>query len=77
VPAERLAPGGGRCPGRTRGQVLFQAADLNRAAGDAGIVLRVLTPQQDTLERIFLNLSGSTDAELSERRGEQRHGNGE
>jgi ABC-2 type transport system ATP-binding protein len=54
-----------------------QAADLNRAANEAGIVLRVLTPQQDTLEAIFLNLTGSTDAELSARRREQRQGNGE
>jgi ABC-2 type transport system ATP-binding protein len=51
-----------------------QAAELNRAANDAGVVLRVLTPQQDTLEKIFLDLTGSTDAELSERRSEQRHG---
>jgi ABC-2 type transport system ATP-binding protein len=54
-----------------------QAADLNRAANDAGFVLRVLTPRQDTLETIFLNLTGSSDAELSERRSEQRHGSGE
>jgi ABC-2 type transport system ATP-binding protein len=46
------------------GMPIDQAADLNRAANDAGLVLRVLTPQQDTLETIFLNLTGSTDAEL-------------
>jgi hypothetical protein len=53
-----------------------QAGDLNRAANDAGVVLRVLTPQKDTLEKVFLDLTGSTDAELSERRSEQRHGGG-
>jgi ABC-2 type transport system ATP-binding protein len=53
-----------------------QSADLNRAANDAGVVLRVLTPQKDTLEKVFLDLTGSSDAELSERRSEQRHGGG-
>jgi ABC-2 type transport system ATP-binding protein len=53
-----------------------QAGDLNRAANDAGVVLRVLTPQKDTLEKVFLDLTGSTDAELSERRSKQRHGGG-
>ena len=51
-----------------------QSADLNRAANDAGFVLRALAPQQATLETVFLDLTGSTDAELSERRSEQRHG---
>ena len=50
------------------------SADLNRAANDAGFVLRALAPQQATLETVFLDLTGSTDAELSERRSEQRHG---
>jgi ABC-2 type transport system ATP-binding protein len=53
-----------------------QAGDLNQAANDAGVVLRVLTPRKDTLEKVFLDLTGSTDAELSERRSEQRHGGG-
>lgn len=53
-----------------------QSADLNRAANDAGFVLRALAPQQATLETVFLDLTGSTDAELSERRSEQRHGGG-
>ena len=53
-----------------------QSADLNRAANDAGIVLRALAPQQATLETVFLDLTGSTDAELSEGRSEQRHGGG-
>jgi ABC-2 type transport system ATP-binding protein len=52
------------------------SADLNRAANDAGFVLRALAPQQATLETVFLDLTGSTDAELSERRSEQRHGGG-
>jgi ABC-2 type transport system ATP-binding protein len=58
------------------GMPVEQAADLNQAANDAGVVLRVLTPQKDTLEKVFLDLTGSTDAELSERRSEQRHGGG-
>ena len=53
-----------------------RSADLNRAAADAGFVLRVVTPQQDTLEQVFLDLTGATDAELSEGRSEQRHGQG-
>jgi hypothetical protein len=36
----------------------------------------VVTPRQDTLEQVFLDLTGATDAELSEGRGEQRHSGG-
>jgi ABC-2 type transport system ATP-binding protein len=53
-----------------------RSADLNRAAADAGFVLRVVTPQHDTLEQVFLDLTGATDAELSEGRSGQRHSGG-
>jgi ABC-2 type transport system ATP-binding protein len=53
-----------------------RSADLNRAAADAGVVLRVVSPRQDTLEQVFLDLTGATDAELSEGRSEQRHAGG-
>jgi ABC-2 type transport system ATP-binding protein len=58
------------------GMPVDRSADLNRAATDAGFVLRVVTPQQDTLETVFLDLTGVTDAELSEGRSEQRHSGG-
>ncbi len=50
-----------------------RSADLYRAASEAGLVLRMLNPQHDTLEAVFLDLTGSTDAELSEQRTAQRH----
>lgn len=53
-----------------------RSAELNRAAANAGFTLRVVTPQQGTLEQVFLDLTGATDAELSEGRSEQRHGQG-
>ena len=49
-----------------------RAADLDRAASGAGLALRMLYPQRDTLETVFLNLTGSSDAELAEQRGAQR-----
>ena len=49
-----------------------RAADLDRAASGAGLALRMLHPQRDTLETVFLNLTGSSDAELAEQRGAQR-----
>jgi ABC-2 type transport system ATP-binding protein len=49
-----------------------RAADLDRAASEAGFALRDLHPQRDTLETVFLNLTGSSDAELAKRRGAQR-----
>ena len=48
------------------------SADVGRAATEAGVTLRQLTPQQDNLEDIFLRLTGGTDAELAASRGEQR-----
>jgi ABC-2 type transport system ATP-binding protein len=50
-----------------------RSADLARAAGAAGLTLRMLNPEADTLETVFLRLTGATDAELSEQRRAQRH----
>jgi ABC-2 type transport system ATP-binding protein len=47
---------------------------LYRAAEAAGLTLRMLNPEADTLETIFLRLTGATDAELSELRRRQRQG---
>jgi ABC-2 type transport system ATP-binding protein len=53
-----------------------RSADLYRAAAEAGLVLRMLNPEHDTLEAVFLDLTGATDAELSEQRAAQRRGDG-
>ncbi len=54
-----------------------RAADVDRAAHQAGINLRQLTPRHDNLEDIFLRLTGGTDAELAADRGQQRHTTGD
>jgi ABC-2 type transport system ATP-binding protein len=51
-----------------------RSAELYRAADAAGLTLRMLNPESDTLETVFLRLTGATDAELSEQRRKQRHG---
>jgi ABC-2 type transport system ATP-binding protein len=51
-----------------------RSPELFRAAESAGLTLRMLNPESDTLETIFLRLTGATDAELSEQRRKQRHG---
>ena len=53
-----------------------RSAELYRAAEANGLTLRMLNPEADTLETIFLRLTGATDAELSEQRRRQREGNG-
>ena len=45
-----------------------RAADLNRAAAAAGITLRRLIVAQDTLEEIFLEMTGRVDGELADGR---------
>jgi ABC-2 type transport system ATP-binding protein len=50
-----------------------RSAELSRAATAAGLTLRMLNPEADTLETVFLRLTGATDAELSEQRRVQRH----
>ena len=49
-----------------------RSAELDRAASEAGFALRMLTPQRDTLETVFLNLTGGSDTELAEQRSAQR-----
>ena len=51
-----------------------RSPELFRAADSAGLTLRMLNPESDTLETIFLRLTGATDAELAEQRRKQRHG---
>ena len=61
-----------------RGQELLidmpaeRSADLDRAAGEAGLALRMLTPQRGTLETVYLDMTGASDDELAERRSAQR-----
>ena len=38
--------------------------------------LRLLKPEEDTLETVFLRLTGKADSELSEERRSQRQGDG-
>jgi ABC-2 type transport system ATP-binding protein len=51
-----------------------QSAELFRAAAVAGINLRMLKPEEDTLETVFLRLTGEADSEPSEDRRIQRQG---
>jgi ABC-2 type transport system ATP-binding protein len=51
-----------------------QSAELFRAAAVAGLNLRLLKPEEDTLETVFLRLTGKADSELSEERRIQRQG---
>jgi len=41
------------------------AAELNRAAARAGFTLRSLTAARQSLEELFLELTGSDDGELA------------
>jgi hypothetical protein len=36
-----------------------RSADVNRAAAEAGIVLRVLRPREASLEEVFLRMTGT------------------
>lgn len=47
------------------------AGAINRAAIEAGVVLRELTPRQESLEEVFLAMTGTTDGELSALRATQ------
>jgi len=44
------------------------SADINRAAAAAGVTLSSIVIVQDTLEDIFLEMTGTTDGELADRR---------
>jgi len=50
-----------------------RSPEVDRAANEAGLNLRQLTPRRDDLEDVFLKLTGSTDAELANSRSQQRH----
>jgi ABC-2 type transport system ATP-binding protein len=53
-----------------------RSPELFRAAAVAGLDLRLLRPEEDTLETVFLRLTGKADSELSEERRIQRQGDG-
>jgi ABC-2 type transport system ATP-binding protein len=53
-----------------------RSAEVGRVVVAAGLTLRMLNPEADTLETVFLRLTGATDAELSEQRRAQREGQG-
>lgn len=42
-----------------------QGADLNRAAARGGITLKAMTPVRGSLEQIFLQMTGSSDQDLT------------
>jgi ABC-2 type transport system ATP-binding protein len=50
-----------------------RSAELGRAISAAGLTLRMLNPEADSLETVFLRLTGATDAELAQQRRAQRH----
>lgn len=50
------------------------AAAINRAATAAGITLSRLEVNQDSLEQVFLDLTGQTDGELAAVRANRPHG---
>ncbi|MGS0687564.1 ATP-binding cassette domain-containing protein [Nakamurella sp. GG22] len=63
---------GGNASGAIRVQApVSQTAAVNRAATAAGVTLASLIPRQESLEDIFLRLTGGTDGELREARAEQ------
>ena len=64
-----VAPDGGSLRVRTDGA---RAADLNRAAAEGGITLRSLVVVQDSLEEIFLAMTGSDDRTLAADRADTR-----
>lgn len=45
-------------------------AQLNRAAADAGITLNAISFAQDSLEDIFLAMTGDSDADLAQDRAQ-------
>jgi ABC-2 type transport system ATP-binding protein len=51
-----------------------QTAAVNRAAAGGGITLASLIPRRDTLEDVFLQMTGDTDGELSTARAAQSGG---
>lgn len=51
-----------------------RSPDLDRAAHEAGLTLRMLMPRQHDLEDVFLKLTGTTDAVLAVGRSGRREG---
>lgn len=51
------------------------AVGINALAIEHGVILRELRPVQQSLEDVFLDMTGATDAELSAARGAQHHAN--
>jgi len=47
------------------------APAVNRAAAAGGVTLRTLSPRRDTLESVFLRVTGDTDGELATARSRQ------
>ena len=45
-----------------------EAADINRVAASAGFTLRALVPTRDSLEDVFLQMTGRDDGELARER---------
>ncbi len=63
---------GGTTSGPLRVQApVSQTAAVNRAATAGGVTLASLIPRQESLEDIFLRLTGGTDGELREARADQ------
>lgn len=52
------------------------APELNRAAAQAGITLRQLSAREETLEDVFLRMTGKTDGDNALKRSSQRTGRG-
>jgi len=53
-----------------------QSAELFRAVAVAGLSLQMLKPEEDTLEAVFLRMTGAADSDLSANRRAQREGDG-
>jgi ABC-2 type transport system ATP-binding protein len=49
------------------------APELNRVAAQNGITLRTLSPREDTLEDVFLEMTGSTDGDNALFRSRQKN----
>jgi ABC-2 type transport system ATP-binding protein len=72
--AERLAAGGWRVEVSPEGVRVDadpgEGAQINRSAVAAGVTLAALIPEQQSLESVFLALTGSDDGELARHRAE-------
>lgn len=55
-----------RCPMKGLGSVFQWATQALRAVHDAGFALRLLTPERESLETVFLDLTGASDPHRAE-----------